>query len=111
MTDTQKTELAKAIADLVRRMINDDDTDLNQVSGGVLYNPYEDEFDYEPTATYRDPWQITDSDGILAFLDGAGDEGIRWAIKNPDDVGRDFVDCYAYGITERIDEIKAEFKD
>lgn len=109
MTDEQKTQLAKAIASLVRRMINDEETDLDQVSGGVLYNPYEDDFDDEPLATYRDPWQITDADGILAYLDGGGDDAIEWAIKDPDEVGRDFVDCYAYDISEHIDEIKDEF--
>lgn len=111
MTEEQKASCAAAIASLVRRMINDDETDLDQVSGGVLYNPYEDEFEYDPQAKYRDPWKITDADGLFGYLDGGGDASIKWAIRSPEEVGAGFVDCYAYDITEHIEEIREEFKD
>lgn len=110
MTDEQKKSCAAAIASLVRRMINDDETDLEQAPGAVLYDPSEDEFEYDALAMYDHPRQIDDADGILAYLDGGGDDSIKWAIKSPDEVGADFVDCYACNINKKIERIRDEYK-
>lgn len=109
MTDEQKKSCAAAIASLVRRMINDDETDLDQAPGAVLYDPAEDDFEYDPLATYDHPRQIDDADGILAYIDGGGDDAITWAIKSPDEVGSDFVACYACNISKKIERIRDEY--
>jgi hypothetical protein len=109
MTDEHKKSCAAAIASLVRRMINDDETDLEQVPGAVLYDPNEDEFEYDPQAMYDHPRQIDDADGILAYLDGGGDDAIKWAIASPEKVGSDFVDCYACNISKKIERIRDEY--